>query len=275
MKLKFWGVRGSIPVPQREMIDMGGNTSCIEIWTCDDELIILDSGTGIRGLGKSLLQRGERIKGNILLSHTHWDHIQGFPFFAPAFIPGNEFTIYGAERYGKRLEDTMAGQMEYEYFPVEIDKMGASIKFRGLKEGKYKLGGSIDLTAGMHIHPNGAFGYRIECHGAVVVYITDVEHYPDRLDVRNVELAKGADLLIHDSQYTPEELPSKRGWGHSSWEQSVRVAQEAGVKDLILFHHDPDRTDDELREIEKKAQREFKNAHLAREGLEIEIQEKS
>jgi phosphoribosyl 1,2-cyclic phosphodiesterase len=296
MKVKFWGVRGSIPVPGPATAEVGGNTSCVEVRTDDGILIIFDAGTGIRNLGLSLLQekysQGGKI-GHLFFSHTHWDHIQGFPFFAPAFIGTrddlnnplqectNTFHLYGAKKVFERLENTLKGQMEYQYFPIELDNMGSVIQFHEIQETPLRLGKNIIVPKHLN-HPNGVLSFRIEneTRDKVVVYATDTEHYQDgELDVNVLKIADHADVFIYDAMYTPDEYAgdrktgnnSKVGWGHSTWLEGTRLAKAANVKQLILFHHDPDHTDDFLREIEQRAQQEFPNTLLAFEGLELNL----
>jgi CheY-like chemotaxis protein/phosphoribosyl 1,2-cyclic phosphodiesterase len=258
MRIRFWGTRGSLAKPGPNTIRYGGNTSCVEVCTADETLIILDCGTGAHDLGRSLVASGERpIRGHLLITHTHWDHIQGFPFFAPLFVQGNEWDVYAPQGLGQRLEDTLAGQMEYAYFPVTLGQLGATIRYHELGEGSFDLG-AVRVTARYMNHPGLALGYRLEAGGVAVVYATDHEphsrHQPEvadpaqilpvhREDQRHVEFLAGADLVIHDAQYTLEEYPSKLTWGHSPAELAVDFALAAGVKRLALFHHDPLRDD--------------------------------
>jgi phosphoribosyl 1,2-cyclic phosphodiesterase len=220
MRIRFWGTRGSLAKPGPSTIRYGGNTSCVEVRAADGTLIILDCGTGAHDLGRSLVASGERpIRGHLLLTHTHWDHIQGFPFFAPLFIPGNEWDVYAPLGLGQRLEDTLAGQMEYEYFPVTLGQLDATIRYHELTEGTFDLG-TVQVTARYLNHPGLALGYRLEAGDVTVVYATDHEphsrHQPDvtgpatvlpvhREDQRHVEFLAGADLVIHDAQYTLED----------------------------------------------------------------------
>ena len=276
MKCKFWGVRGSVPAPGDQTAGYGGNTSCIEICFEDlERLIILDAGSGIRELGNDLMTRyRDRSSQQIemFVTHTHWDHIQGFPFFQPAYDPRRHFIIAipDKDRKGKDLETVFATQMQSEYFPVPVEKMGASMMFWAPETTRYITHAGVDVIASKHNHPGDAYGYRLEEAGKVLVYCTDIEH-GDRIDPNVVALSKNADLLIHDAQYTPEELKEKKGWGHSSWEQAIEVAEQAGVKRLALFHHDPGHTDNFLFRMEEECQRRFPGAFLSREGMEIEI----
>jgi CheY-like chemotaxis protein len=231
----------------------------VEVRAGDGTLIVLDCGTGAHELGIALLATGERpLRGHLLLTHTHWDHIQGLPFFGPLFVPGNEWDIYAPQGLGQRLEQTLAGQMEYAYFPITLDQLGAAVRYHELGEGSFDVGGVL-VTARYLNHPGLALGYRLEAGGATVVFASDHEphsrHQPSTAagapparvhpeDQRHVEFLAGADLVIHDAQYTLEEYPQKLTWGHSPAELAVDFALAAGVKRLALFHHDPLRNDD-------------------------------
>jgi phosphoribosyl 1,2-cyclic phosphodiesterase len=273
MKAKFYGTRGSTPVCEREFQEFGGNTTCVLLTADNGRIAILDAGSGLRNLGKDLLASGHRQDGTtfIALSHFHWDHIQGFPFFAPAYDPSRHFTIsaFGRGTQPRDLASIFAGQMQREYFPISLDQMGATFAFHE-PAGAGFVEGQTRITSYRHNHPGGAFTYRLESQGKVLVYCTDIEH-GDEIDPNIVELARDADLLIHEAQYTPEELKSKRGWGHSSWEQAIAVARRAGVKRLALTHHDPDHDDAFLRGVERECRRHFADAVLAREKMEIDF----
>jgi phosphoribosyl 1,2-cyclic phosphodiesterase len=277
MKVTFYGTRGSIPVPDPDFVQVGGNTPCILFTSDNGRIAIFDAGTGIRKLGNDLLARSHEQYDNIFiaLSHTHWDHIQGFPFFLPAYDPDRHFTIAigGRNRQTRNLEDIFSTQMQREYFPVPVEKMGARMSFFVPDTTHYTtttpITGNKVVTL-RHNHPGGAYSYRVEGEGKIFVYCTDVEHV-DGIDPDIVAIARDADLLVHDAQYTPEELKEKKGWGHSSWEQAVEVAEQAGVKRLALFHHDPEHTDSFLFRMEEECQRRFAGAFLSREGMEIEI----
>lgn len=275
-RIVFWGVRGSIPSPGPNTIEVGGNTSCVEV-RAGRELIILDGGTGLRLLGSALVKE-QPLEARLFFSHVHWDHIQGFPFFGPAFVQGNVIELYGATNVTGTLEETLAGQMNFPNFPVRLDHMGAKMSFHDIDDG-YVLrfdDNSVVVHAAMLNHPQGVLAYRIEHDGHAVVYATDTEHY-ETPDPKLMELAKGADLLIYDSQYTPEEYAgevdgrSKVGWGHSTMIEGVKVSQAAGVKRLILFHHDPEQSDDAVRLKEQRAREIFPSTDAAREGMIIEI----
>jgi phosphoribosyl 1,2-cyclic phosphodiesterase len=274
LKVAFYGTRGSVPVPEPDHIRFGGNTPCILITFENGRILILDAGTGIRKLGYDFTARSIEQYDNIfiLLSHTHWDHIQGFPFFKPAYDPRRHFTIsiYHEGRTTNNLEDIFETQMQRDYFPVSLDKMGATLNFRQTDIADFAAPSGINVIPSKHNHPGDAYGYRITEGKTTLVYCTDVEHIGG-IDPKVVAFARNADLLIHDAQYTPEELKDKKGWGHSSWEQAVEVAVLAGVKKLALFHHDPEHNDAFLFHIEKECQKVFSEAFLAREGLEIEM----
>ena len=269
MKIRFWGTRGSIPSPGPRTVRYGGNCSCVEIRTQSGDLFIIDAGTGIRELGISLMAK-QPVQAHILLSHTHWDHISGFPFFPPAFAPGNTLTIYAARNIDKRLEDVMAGQMEYTYFPVTLNDLPSEIGYRELLEETITIGGARITTHYLN-HTSICMGYRVEADGRSVVYVSDHEPYglalfgsdppSDRIgrglrdgvvhvgDRRLIEWISGADLVIQDTQYTPEEYPKKIGWGHGSADYVTDVALLAGARRLALFHHDPLHDDETVDQI--------------------------
>jgi phosphoribosyl 1,2-cyclic phosphodiesterase len=274
MKITFYGTRGSIPVPEGGFVRTGGNTPCVLITFQSGRIAILDAGTGIRNLGKDLLAEGHEQYDNIFiaLSHTHWDHIQGFPFFRPAYDPRRHFTIAicGKGRSGQTLESVFGIQMHREFFPTPLQEMGATMSFWAPDVSRYRTPAGVTVVASKQSHPGDSYGYRIEDEGKVLAYCTDVEHV-DGIDPTVVDLSRNADLLIHDAQYTPEELKAKRGWGHSSWEQALEVAQRAGAKKLALFHHDPEHTDSFLLRVEKECQKRFTNSFLAREGTHTQI----
>jgi phosphoribosyl 1,2-cyclic phosphodiesterase len=273
MKVRFWGVRGSIPVPGPDTVLSGGNTPCVEVQTTDREVLILDAGTGIRLLGLDLDRRPvDRLVAVLLFSHTHWDHIQGLPFFSPARLRRNRLVILGGRRVGRQLERVLAGQMADAYLPFAMEDLEADLLIKEVRDGeRIVVGNSISVLPCQLTHPGEVFAYRIRCQDRVVVYATDVSHPLDDLDSRIVELARDADLLIHDAQFTREERVARPGWGHSSWEEAVQTALQAGVQRLALFHHDPMHTDAELDELERKARAMFAGAFLAREGMEITV----
>ncbi len=257
-RVRFWGTRGSIPTPGAQTVRYGGNTPCVELRTESGWLIILDAGTGIRELGRTLLERsnGAPIRGDIFLTHAHWDHIQGIPFFAPIFGKGNHFTIWGSQSLEKSVGKVVRDQMSPVVFPVTFEQLESTIDFRDLAEGTRSEGTGYEVTAFAVQHPGGALGYRFTQpggNGGALVYVSDNElaphpSYGSAPDWRQrmVEFVRGASVLIHDTTYTTEEYDHHRGWGHSTFAEAVALALEAEVKTLVLFHHEPRRTDDQL-----------------------------
>jgi len=276
IRVKFWGVRGSIPVPGPTTVRTGGNTSSVEV-RCGDSLIILDAGTGIRLLGNELLKEG-KIEGHIFISHVHWDHIQGFPFFGPAFSRGNKIFLYGGRNVTTTLEETLYGQMNYPNFPVMLSQLPSEISFNDLDEGEViSMGGGEVVVENVKLnHPNGVYSYKISYRGQSLVYATDTEHYANP-DPKLLEFARGTDLLVYDAQYFPEEYTgsagggSKVGWGHSTNLEGAKMAALAKVKKLALFHHDPLHTDEMVDEKERLARETFPETVAAREGMVIEL----
>lgn len=270
MKIKFYGTRGSIPVSHRDFLEFGGNTTCLKITRDNGRIAIIDAGTGIRELGKDLIkERFDQDQLFIGFTHFHWDHIQGFPFFASAYISNMIINILamGREREINNLEDIFRDQMKKEYFPIPLDEMGAKCNFIQIERNKLMINDAL-IQVIKQKHPGGSFGYRMDDNGKSVVICTDIEHEgPIEKDI--VAFCKNADVLVHDGQYTTEELSSHRGWGHSSYEQAIEVAEQAGVKQLIITHHDPDHNDAFLLKQEKECQKRFPNCVLAREGMEI------
>ncbi len=277
MRIAFWGVRGSIPTPGPETAQIGGNTSCVEV-RAGKALLVLDGGTGLRLLGQKLLKEMP-LTAHIFFSHVHWDHIQGFPFFGPAFVPGNSIHLYGGNNVSRTLEETLAGQMDHPSFPVHLTEMGARMSFNDLYEGQViQLGAerTIKVTNVRGNHPNGVFAYRVDYDGHAIVYATDTEHY-SIVDPKLKKLAKDVDVLIYDAMYLPEEYTGeagggpKTGWGHSTYEHAAALAKAAGAKQLVLFHHDPTQNDAAVAEKERRARALFTNCQAAREGLVIDI----
>ena len=271
-KIKFWGVRGSIACPSPNHIAFGGNTSCVEV-ACGGERVVLDAGTGIRNLGH-WLQRKDIKTATMLLSHTHWDHINGFPFFTPAFDPKFEFTIMAGHLNNGSIKDIFADQMQSPYFPVPLEAMTAKKEFADFRAGdSFNLGtnGDIKVKTAPLNHPNGATGYRIEFAGKSFCYVTDTEHVIGEPDQNILALIEGADLVAYDSTYTDKEFPAKIGWGHSTWQEGIRLAKAANVKKLAIFHHDPDHEDRFMRRIETKAAAMWPSAMVAREHMRIEL----
>ena len=275
MRIKIWGARGSISTPERRNSRFGGNTACVEVRLANGTLIVLDCGSGFRALGKSLVREfnEQPIHGYIFLTHFHWDHIQGVPFFPPLYKRGNFFFFHSAGRKGHEIEAAIEGQMANPYFPVNMDAMQATRHFFDLGCNPIDVNGAT-LTSGPLNHPQGCVGYRIEADGAVLTFATDTEPGSPSHDRSVRKLAEGADVLIYDAQYTPEQLQGeKKGWGHSSWLEGVRIARECGVKHLVLFHHDPDSDDAFLDALVERARQDFPNVVGAAEGMRIEIRD--
>ncbi len=298
MKVKFWGVRGSIATPGKSTVRYGGNTSCTEVHLDDGNLIILDAGTGIRNLGNKLVEKNRRVRAYILITHPHWDHIQGFPFFKPAFVEGNEITIAGPEPRGVSLSKLISEQMNKVYFPVKLSELQAQINFMPLKEGKFRVFDARVQSFFVN-HPGFTLGYRISFNNKTLVYISDSEPYsresallftnsePDVMRLfenydgdpnnRVIDFIEGADVLIHDSTYTPKQYSEHIGWGHSHYLFTLRVAAEAKVKKLCLFHYDPLLTDDIVDDVVRKCRKEMKKMKYsfelcaAREGEEFQF----
>jgi phosphoribosyl 1,2-cyclic phosphodiesterase len=296
-KIKFWGVRGSIPTPGRSTVHYGGNTSCVEVRFKEGPFFILDAGTGIRELGKFLQQQNEKIRVFIFISHFHWDHIQGLPFFRPAFDAENSITIAGSDDAAAKLAQIISFQMDPTYFPVTIEDMNANISFRSLKEEKFAIEG-VEIQTLYLNHPGYALGYRFSYKNHCLVYISDNEPFHQSPDSERsvstagevpaveqafdnfyedknkklIEFCRKADVLIHDAQFLPEEYESRKTWGHSPFHYPIDLALQSQVKSLILFHHDPDHGDKAIsqmlqqsRKIIRKRRSSLK-CEAAREG---------
>ena len=269
LRLKFWGVRGSTPTPQIDNLSYGGNTACIEIRSPDDQVVILDAGSGLRKLGQTLLQESgnSRLSVHFLLTHFHWDHIQGIPFFSPLYRPETDATFYTGKALGP-IEEKLQGQMTRPYFPIAFEVLAARRQFAELDDKPFKLADLVIHPFPLN-HPQGAVGYRIEAGKKVIVHASDLEHGHPQLDKVLRQYAEGADVLVYDAQFTPEEYESHKGWGHSTWLEATRVAHEARVKTLILFHHDPWHNDQTVFDIVQQARLFFDNTLGATEGWHV------
>jgi phosphoribosyl 1,2-cyclic phosphodiesterase len=273
MQLRFWGVRGSTPTPQVENMRYGGNTSCVEV-RIQDRLFVFDCGTGFRTLGQHLTKQasGQPLFAHIFVSHYHWDHIQGIPFFRPLYDSPNNVFIFHSSKRNRSLKRVMEEQMAAPYFPVNMNDMQANRAFHDIEAGRVALDDDVTVQAAWLNHPQGCMGFRIESKEGVLVYATDNEPGDPEFDKSVRKLAEGADVLIYDAQYLPEEYEAhKRGWGHSHWREAVKIVTESGAKDLILFHHDPDHTDVCLDSVVKEARNYYPQVRAAAEGMLLEI----
>ncbi len=273
MHIRFWGVRGSIPTSGIETIKYGGDTSCIEV-RCGNEIFILDAGSGIRKLGSKLLKEKQQ-NLSILFTHFHWDHIQGFPFFAPVFNSKYSITLIGERKINFSLEQLFTGQLMFPYFPLSLSELDAKISYREIKKNDKIIKGKVTIKLARLNHPGGCIGYRIEYGGKSFVYATDTEHY-SCLDKSLISLCSNADVLVYDCNYTEDEYsgksgPPRTGWGHSTWEQGVKVAKAAKVKKFLLFHHDPAHDDKFIDNLEKLAQKRFKKSYATYQGMELSL----
>jgi phosphoribosyl 1,2-cyclic phosphodiesterase len=271
MRIKFWGVRGSTPAPQPENMRYGGNTSCVEVRLGDD-LYIFDCGTGFRVLGQALRREfdGRPVSAHIFVSHFHWDHIQGIPFFGPLYDSReNRFQFHCSSRT-RNLKRVLEEQMAAPYFPVGLTEMQSQQNFYDLGEGRTQLG-DVTLQTMWLNHPQGCMGFRLETKEGVMVYATDNEPGDALFDKNVRKLAAGADVLIYDAQYLPEEYEGKRGWGHSHWREAINVVTESGAKELVLFHHDPDHDDACIDQVVKEARDYYPRLRAAAEGMQIEV----
>lgn len=295
MKIRFWGVRGSIPTPGPETVRYGGNTTCIEVRSDGGELIILDAGSGIFPLAQTLLKELP-VKAHVFITHTHWDHIHGLPFFIPFFIPGNSVRIHGAYDVisSQGIEQVMDVQMQYSYFPIREAELKARIEYQTLEIGEVVTIGDATVTNTLLNHPVIDFGYRVDCKGKSVFFTGDHEpwfniydegdegyaEYQTMVDEKQQqmdEVVRGVDVLIMDCAYTAAEYPVKKGWGHSTFDYAIALARRAGVKKLVCTHHEPTRSDDELERVFAEVCRNSQRLPgdpeilLSREGMELDL----
>ncbi|GAC1658019.1 MAG: MBL fold metallo-hydrolase [Candidatus Dormibacteraceae bacterium] len=285
MRVKFWGTRGTRPTPGRNTLRYGGNTACVEVRTKSDDLIIIDSGSGICELGNAL---GGPVNAHLLISHTHWDHIQGFPFFGPNFARGSKLTVIGPRGSMKSLQSAFADQMDPVYFPLTMDQMPVELEFKEMAAGDTFEAAGVRVTPHSMHHPIATFGYRLEENGSTFVFATDQEPYDDPEDLarkvqaireaggsseeqdalwrdRYIDWCRGADLLVHDAQYSAEEYRHRVGWGHSSFDYALLVARQAGARQLAFYHHEPMHSDHQIEAMVEEAL--GSEAHRRHRGL--------
>jgi len=271
MEIRFWGVRGSVPCAGAQYLNFGGHTSCTTI-TIGKTLIICDAGTGIFDAGEWIKSQGWS-SAHLFLSHAHLDHVMGYPFFAPAWEPSFKLNVYAGylEPYGG-FEGFLLSKLYEPLFPVPLNSMGAQTYYHDIKAGdSLSLEGGIEVATVALCHPGGSLGYRFTAAGKSICYVTDTEHTPGRLDETILALIKGADLVIYDASYTEEEFRSKDGWGHSTWQEGIRLCQQADAKRLALYHHAPHHADEIMETIEQQAKEKWDSAFAARQGMVIKI----
>lgn len=270
--MRFWGVRGSIASPGPETLRYGANTACVEL-RCGEHRVICDAGTGLRPLGQALIAQSQPIEADLLCSHTHVDHICGFPFFSPIYVPGNRFRIWAGHEAAKGdIAAAFRLMMTPPLFPDVMDTLEAAVEFKNFTAGEtLVLRPGLEVRTAALNHPGGATAYRIEWAGKSLAYTTDTEHRAEGIDAALQSLVSGADMMIYDANYTDEDYPRHRGWGHSTWQEGVKLARSAGVRRLVLFHHDPARTDAMLDDIARAASAAFADTIVAREGLTLTL----
>lgn len=270
--MRFWGVRGSIASPGPATVRYGGNTACIEV-RCGGTHIVFDCGTGIRPLGESLSHEGGPVDIDLLLTHSHLDHISGLPFFAPAFDPASRIRLWAGHLPPERpFRSVLADMMTAPLFPVPVEIFRADCQFRDFQAGQtLELAPDVMVRTCRLNHPDGATGYRVEHGGRSLCILTDTEHPAEGRDPVILDLLRGADVMVYDSTYTDAEYPSRVGWGHSTWQECLRLADAAGVGRAVIFHHDPARTDDALDIIAAEAEATRPGSLVAREGMELSL----
>jgi phosphoribosyl 1,2-cyclic phosphodiesterase len=271
-RVKFWGVRGSIACPGPATARYGGNTPCLELH-CGERIIILDGGSGLRPLGDALLKEGVTLNADLFLTHCHLDHVSGLPFFTPLFRKGHELRIWAGNLLPKfRLEQALRTMMSPPLFPIQVESFKAKIAYHDFHAGEtIEPGDGVVLRTAMLNHPDGATGYRVEFGGKALAYLTDTELPSGPIDKGLLELARDADLLIFDTTYTQSEMAHRRGWGHSTWQDGARLANEAGAKTFCLFHHDPSHDDAFMDTLAREANAARPNTIVAREGVALDL----
>ena len=272
--VKYWGVRGSIPSPGAHTVRYGGNTTSLEV-RCGSELLAIDGGTGIRLFGESLMAKAP-VRATILMTHLHLDHVQGFPFFAPFLVPGNRFDIWSARHNGVGVEDIMRQLFNQPAFPISMDMLKADLNFHTLEHGDTLNVGDVAIKTTLLHHPGGSEGYRLEYDGRSFTHCSDWEHPADGLDSALVELVRDTDLLSIDASYTEDEYhgragPPRRGWGHATHQQALDHAEAAQVRNTLLFHHEPGRTDDQLDGLTHTLLAARPNARFVAEGQVFQV----
>ncbi|MHA1538268.1 MAG: MBL fold metallo-hydrolase [Alphaproteobacteria bacterium] len=265
--VRFWGVRGSIPCPGPDYVRYGGNTSCIEIG-CGENLLIFDGGTGLRELGEALAGKGP-LDADMFFTHTHIDHINGVPFFKPIYDSASRLTISsGHLDSGQTIRQVLDKLMAAPIFPIPIEFFGSKVEFSDFACGaKLTPRPGIEVRTAHLNHPNQATGYRVEYGGKSICYVTDTEHRPEALDANILGLIEGTDIFIYDATYTDDEYPDYKGWGHSTWQEGMRLANKAEVGTYVIFHHDPGHKDDFMDQVAEEAERARPGTLVAREGM--------
>jgi phosphoribosyl 1,2-cyclic phosphodiesterase len=289
MRVRFWGTRGSLAKPGPSTIRYGGNTSCVEVTSLGGTRIVIDCGTGGHELAQTIMREGKPSRGHMLISHTHWDHIQGIPFFTPFFVPGHVWDLYAPQGFDTSMKEALAGQMEYTYFPVTLDAFGGEVRYNNLGEGSFVIDDVTIHTRYLN-HPALTLAFRIECGGATLVYACDHEPHSHELaigegdsaakiigeDLAHAAFMQDADLIIHDAQYTAPEYAGKRGWGHSTVEYALTIGRAARAKKLALTHHDPTRTDDAVDAVMERVRARMipgdPDVFAAAEGMVIDLE---
>jgi phosphoribosyl 1,2-cyclic phosphodiesterase len=271
--IRFWGVRGTIPCPASATLRYGGNTACVEM-RCGRQRLIFDAGTGLRQLGREMVQNAKPIRSHLFFTHTHMDHVIGLPFFRPAYDERNRFEFWSGhlKSQGRRLEEVLDQLMQPPFFPVPLDIMHACIAFHDFAAGE-RIDVDKDVvvrTAALN-HPGGSVAYRVDFAGRAACYVTDTEHVPGEPDGAVLELIQGADVVIYDATYTDEEFERFQGWGHSTWQEGARLCEAAGARRLVAFHHDPEHDDDALDRIAAALERRRSGSLVASEGLVITL----
>ena len=269
----FWGVRGTVPCTTAATQRYGGNTACVEM-RCGNQRLIFDAGTGLRDLGREMLANGAPIRSHLFFTHTHIDHVLGLPFFRPAYDQRNCFEFWSGHlaTQGRRLAEVLDQLMQPPFFPVPLDIMHACIGFHDFVPGEViALGEAVRVATCSLNHPGGAVGYRVEFAGRAACYVTDTEHVPGTPDPAVLGLIAGADLVIYDATYTDQEFERFQGWGHSTWEEGVRLCEAAGAGRVVAFHHDPDHDDAAMDRIAAALERRRPGSMVAREGLVIDL----